>query len=294
MALNAASPARRAFAEVVRRADAQVNLAQAALLVAQEEYPGLDPATHLARLDAIAGHVATYLVAHGTPRGRADAHTVIAALNAVLFGDLGFHGNRFFYYDPRNSFLNEVLDRRTGIPITLALVYMEVAARLELPLAGIGTPGHFIVQYAGSGAGHGPHADELFIDPYEEGVLLTRAECAEHFRRIYGPDFRFSPEYLAPLTRHQILARLLGNLKTIYLKQNDVERALMVVDRLVLVQPDALWERKDRGLLHFQLGAFQPALEDLQAYLQGDPDAEDATQIAYTVQQCQYLLQSRN
>ena len=293
--MSASSPVRRAFADLVRKADPDLDLARAALLIAQAEYPHLDLDAYLGRLDALAAGVATRLAQAGTPWGSADPPTVIAALNAVLFADLGFHGNSSDYYDPRNSFLNEVLDRRTGIPITISLVYMEVAARLGLRLFGIGMPGRFIVQYPGQdGGGPHPHSGELFIDPYAGGALLTRADCVDHFRNLYGPDFTFAPEHLTPLTRHQILARLLGNLKAIYLRAHDYARAVIIVDRLVLVQPAAIWELKDRGILYYRLGGFVAALRDLQRYLKHDPDAEDAALIAYYVQQCQYLLQSRN
>ena len=296
MAMSAPSPVRRAFADQARRSDAQIDLARAALLIAQEEYPGLDVEAYLARLDAIAARVRTRLdlVAEDAPRP-APA-TIIATLNAILFEEMGFHGATHDFYDPRNSFLNEALDRRTGLPITLSLIYMEVAARLGLSLAGVGLPGHFIVKYEGPSGG--PRAQqrgaELFIDPYHGGALLTRAECGGWFRRLYGEDFTFSGEYLAPLTRRQILARMLRNLKGAYLRQRDYVRAVAVVDRLLLLHPDALWELKDRGLLYYRLGAFTPALADLRAYLRKEPEAEDKGLIEYHIELCQRTLMITN
>lgn len=294
MAISVPSPQRRAFANLVRRADSQVDLAHAALLIAQEEYPSLDIPHYLARLDDLAAAVRVHLAAMGAA-DEAPPPAIIAALNQVVFAESGFHGNREDYYDPRNSFLNEVLDRRIGIPITISLVYMEVAARVGLPLHGIGMPGHFIVAYTGPGPASGrPRSGEVFIDPYNAGALLTRAACAAHFRRLYGPDFTFSSEYLTPLTRHQILARMLRNLKAIYLRRRDYGRAATVVDRLLLVQPAAFWELKDRGLLHYRLGAFRAAGDDLRAYLERDPDAEDAPTIQYYVNLCRQLLSMLN
>ncbi len=292
MAISAPSPQRRAFADLVRRADPRIDLARAALLIAQEEYPDLAIAAYLARLDTLAAQVLARLP-RPAPAGRgADAAPeVIAALNAVLFDEEGFRGNQDDYYDPRNSYLNDVLDRRTGIPITISLVYMEVAARVGLPLNGIGMPGHFIVHYPGAGAGQSvyPQPGELFIDPYDGGRLRTRADCAARFRQLYGADFTFSEEYLTPFTRHQILARLLGNLKAIYLQRRDFRRAVSVVERLLLVQPAALWELKDRGLLYYRLGDFGAARRDLQGFLDQDPDAEDAPIIRYHIDLCDRL-----
>jgi regulator of sirC expression with transglutaminase-like and TPR domain len=306
MARSVPSPARRAFADLVRQADSRINLARAALLIAQEEYPSLDIDHYLARLDELARQVQQRLaLAGGRPGGPLPAEAgpaptaIIAALNTVLFDEWGFHGNQAEYYDPRNSFLNDVIERRTGIPITISLVYMEVAARVGLPLLGVGLPGHFIVQYPGPAA-HGeygrgrPHAGELFIDPYNRGTLLTRAECAARFRQLYGADFTFSEEYLTPLTRHQLLARMLNNLKAIYMQRRDYARAVVVVERLLLVQPDALWELKDRGMLYYRLGAFAPAVADLRRFLKQDPDAEDAPLLQYYVRLCQKLLLMMN
>ncbi len=295
MAISAPPPQRRAFADLVRRADPEIDLARAALLIAQEEYPALVLATYLARLDTLAAQVQARLAASGAAGpAAATPLAMIGALNAVLFEDEGFRGNTAEYYDPRNSYLNEVLDRRTGIPITISLVYMEVAARVGLPLDGIGLPGHFIVQYPGAGRGAAgltghPQPDEIFIDPYEGGRLLTRADCAARFRRLYGPDFTFAEEYLTPLTRHQILARLLGNLKAIYLQRRDFPRAVSVVERVLLVQPAALWELKDRGLLYYRLGDFRAARRDLKRFLERDPDAEDAPMIRYHIDLCDRL-----
>jgi regulator of sirC expression with transglutaminase-like and TPR domain len=307
MAISAPSPQRRAFADLVRRADREIDLARAALLIAQEEYPTLDAAAVLAHLDRLAARVRARLGRPGDgpigppPLGSIaqDAPAVIDALNAVLFGEEGFRGNHAEYYDPRNSFLNEVLARRTGIPITISLVYMEVAARVGLPLQGIGMPGHFIVRYAGPWSdparpNYRPQPGELFIDPYFGGALRTRADCAARFRQIYGPDFTFSEEYLTPLSRHQILARMLSNLKAIYLKRHDYRRAASVVERLLLVQPEAVWEFKDRGILYYRLGAFQPARADLQHFLAEDPDAEDAPIIRYYIDLCSRLLTLTN
>src|SRR5579859_1085836 len=275
MAMRAPSPLRRAFADLVRKVDPQIDLARAALLIAQEEYPALHPDHYLVRLDAIAAQVEGRLTQDGVRDPQAAPGAAIAALNTVLFDDLGFQRTEADYQDPRNSFLNEVLDRRIGLPITISLVYMAVAARVGLPLSGVGLPGHFIVRSPGA-ADRGPRPAlqlpeaEFFIDPYHRGILLTPAECAAYFQRFYGPDFIFSAEYLTPLTHRQILARILGNLKRIYLRRRDYARAVAVVDRLLLIPPRALRGPKGPRPLHYRLGAFRPAITDLRRYLKQD------------------------
>jgi regulator of sirC expression with transglutaminase-like and TPR domain len=286
------APGQRAFARLVRRKDEDIDLLRAALLIARDVYPDLDAGTCLAHLDALAARVRARLAERGvTPGDDPDAAlSTILAINLVLFSEEGFHGNTAEYYDPRNSYLNEVLARRTGIPITLALVYIEVARRVGLRLHGVGMPGHFLVGYIPPGG----RGERLYIDPFSDGTLRTTSECVTLFRRMYGSMQAFSPQALAPVTARQFLARLLSNLKSIYLEQSDWLQALRVVDYLLLVQPHAVEDLRLRGLLYYRLGAFMPALSDLKHYLSAAPDAPDAAEVRYQVALLRHLLLATN
>ncbi|MBI3304120.1 MAG: tetratricopeptide repeat protein [Deltaproteobacteria bacterium] len=258
--------ARERFAQLVSSPDEEFDLAEAALLIAQEEHPEIDVAAYLHRLDGLAAAVRARLPESPTP---AD---IIQHLNIQLFREEGLTGNASTYYDPRNSFLNDVLDRKTGIPITLSVIYLEVGRRLGLPLVGVGFPGHFLVKYTG------PSGD-LVLDPFSGGATLTHEQLAEKLRTMYGDGTPFLaqiPRLLAPTSKKEILVRMLRNLKGIYLQQNDFARALKAIDRIVLVDPDLAMEVRDRGAVHQRLGHLQAALQDFRRYLQMAPAAEDA------------------
>ncbi len=258
--------ARERFAQLVSGPEEELDLAEAALLIAQEEHPELDVAAYLRRLDGLAAAVRARLPEAPEPTD------IIHSLNIQLFGEEGLAGNESEYYDPRNSFLNEVLDRKRGIPITLSVIYLEVGRRLGLPLAGVGFPGHFLVKYSGADG-------ELVLDPFAGGVTLSREELAQKLRRMYGdanPFLAQIPQLLAPASKKEILLRMLHNLKGIYLQQNDFTRALAAIDRILLVTPDLAMEVRDRGAVHQRLGHLQAALQDFRRYLQMVPNAEDA------------------
>ncbi|HEY7492552.1 MAG TPA: tetratricopeptide repeat protein [Candidatus Tectomicrobia bacterium] len=256
----------RQFAALVRQTQGDFRLAAGALLIAQEEYPDLDIAAYLHRLDTMATAVKHQLGLELDPR------RIVATLNAYLFDTQGFYGNQEDYYDPRNSFLNDVLDRKTGIPITLSVLYLELGRQVGLPIVGVGLPGHFIVQYAAQ-------PGQFWIDPFHRGQILTRADCMARLQDIYGQTLAWHDNHLQPVSDHDILRRILHNLKAIYLRQSDYGRALSVVERLLLLTPEMPTEVRDRGLLRSQLGHLQAALEDLQYYLQLAPDAPDAVVI---------------
>ena len=255
--------ARRRFAAIVRQSPGDFRLAEGALLIAQEEYPALDVAHYLQRLDAMAEAVRSSLGLE------LDPQHIVASMNAYLFDEVGLRGNQEHYYDPRNSFLNDVLDRKTGIPITLAVIYLDLGRQVGLPIVGVGLPGHFIVQYVAQTA-------PFWIDPFHRGEILTHADCVTRIRQIYGQETTWDEAYLQPVSDHAILQRLLYNLKAIYLQHRDFHRALGVVERLVLLSPQVAAEVRDRGLLCYQLGHLEAALDDLQHYLQLAPDAPDA------------------
>lgn len=267
------SDARRRFAAIAARPDAEIDLAEAALIIAQEEYPDLDVAAYQRVLERLGDGARCRVGAAAiSARGGLGPREVIGALNRYLFDECGFRGNREAYYDPRNSFLNEVLERRTGIPITLSLVYMEVGRRVGLPLVGIGFPGHFLVGCDAPG-------ERLLIDPFDRGRLLSEADCAAILARLHGRPVPLARHYLAPIGSRPFLVRMLANLKAIYLQREDYARALAAVDRILLLTPDAADERRDRGLLHVKLQAFSLAAADLEAYLAARPAAPDREQM---------------
>lgn len=248
------------------------DLAVAALMIARVEYPKLDAGPYLDQLDAI-GREAKLRVAAATlvstaapPRVDPDRYAGVMALNDYLFAELRFVGNNVQYEDPRNSFLNEVLDRRTGIPITLALIYMEVARRAGLHVEGINFPGHFLLRCP---ARRGlEYTEDLIIDAFHGGALLSEEACRELLRRHAGEDAVFESHLLVHATKPQILARMLLNLKRVYVRMHSFPQARDVTELLLAADPSAINELRDRGLLAYHLKDFSAALRDLQRYLQ--------------------------
>jgi regulator of sirC expression with transglutaminase-like and TPR domain len=256
--------ARVRFAALIERDP--IPLDEAALAIAQEEYPHLDPPAYLSRLDALAERVARKSPVPGR------SATALHALRTVLFEEEGLKGNEADYGDPRNSFLNDVLDRRIGIPISLSVVYMEVARRVALPLEGVGFPGHFLTKYVS------PGGREIFLDAFNGGEMLSADECAARYRaRTSGRDL--DRKHLAAVTPRQILARMLANLKRIYLERSDDVRAWSVLDRMLLLAPGQLDALRDRGLVSARLGASVPAERDLEAYLAQAPAGSDVAEV---------------
>jgi regulator of sirC expression with transglutaminase-like and TPR domain len=258
--------ARTRFQTLISRPE--IPLAEAALAIAAEEYPHVDPVRYVARLNTLATRVRI----HAPEPLRAAS--VLMAVRTVLFDEEKFRGNDEDYYDPRNSFLNEVIDRKLGIPITLSLLFMEVSRRAGLPLQGVAFPGHFLVKYAPEGEG----APEVFIDAYNGGEVLSGDECLARFKAAsHGRPVE--PHHLEAVGQKQILARMLHNLKRIYLERSDDLRLWWVVDRLLLLDPDQPEELRDRGLISARLGAATAAVRDLGAYLEIAGDAPDVDQV---------------
>lgn len=270
------SMARQQFFSEIRQPEDEINLARAALYLAQEEYADLDPDEYLNAMDTMAAEVEERL-----PRERYPLK-VVQTINAYLYDDLGFAGNYQDYYSPQNSYLNRVIDRRLGIPITLSLVYLEIARRVDFPMSGVGMPGHFLIR---------PDVNEmhLFVDPFNRGEVMFEQDCQERLNQIYGGNLELQPQFLQPIGAHNFLARMLNNLKMIYISQNDVERALAAIDRILLIFPDAVTELRDRGLAHYQLEQWAEAQRDLDAYLQAAPNATDADLIINLLAQLQSM-----
>jgi regulator of sirC expression with transglutaminase-like and TPR domain len=248
------------------------DLAVAALMIARVEYPNLDASPYLDQLDAI-GREARRRVAESSAntmdapaRVDPEAYCRVMALNDYLFGELRFVGNDVQYEDPRNSFLNEVLDRRTGIPITLALIYMEVARRAGVQVEGINFPGHFLVRCP---ARRGlQYSEDLIIDAHHGGALLSEAACRNMLQRHGDEIDAADARVFARAAKPQIMIRMLLNLKHVYVKMHSFPQARDVMELLLAVDPSAINELRDRGLLAYHLKDFSGALRDLQAYLQ--------------------------
>lgn len=247
------------------------DLAIAALQIARVEYPRLEAGLYLDRLDALGreafARVSAAAIVPGDAPARVDPdrYARVTALNDYLFGELRFAGNDTQYDDPRNSFLNDVLDRRTGIPITLALVYIEVARRAGVRVEGVNFPGHFLLRCPGRPGL--TYSEDLIIDAFHGGALLSEDACRDLLRRHAGEDAVFEPQVLTHATKPQILTRMLLNLKRVYVQMRSFPQARDIVELLLAVDPSAITELRDRGLLAYHLKDFPGALRDLQAYL---------------------------
>ena len=239
------------------------SLAQAAFVIARIEYPQLDPAPYLERLDAMGDAARRRIEQHVADTGDGSPLGRVQALNAYLFEEQGFVGNREKYEDPRNSCLNEVMERRTGIPITLSLLYMEVAARAGVRVDGINFPGHFLVRCPEMESG----PNGIIIDPFHGGALLSEHDCRLLLQRHVGTEVAFDQSLLEPATRPQIIVRMLLNLKRIYVHMRSFPQAREITEMLLALNPSALSELRDRGLLAYHLNDLATALRDLQTYL---------------------------
>jgi len=250
-----------AWTAEVDRPDRDISLAGAALALSRIEHPELDAGRYLERLDELAEATARV-------RGAASPVERLHGLREYLFEEQGFKGNRSDYFDPRNSFLSDVLDRRVGIPISLSLVLIEVGRRLDLPMEGIGLPGHFIT---------GVRLDDapILLDPFHGGAILTPEACRELVSKALGKRVRLTEASFAPVGNRQFLARMLANLKGIYWRAEQWEKAVQVSDRLIVLDPKAGTERRDRGVALAKAGQYQQGLADWERYLTEFPDAPD-------------------
>lgn len=248
--------------EELSRSEAKLDLGRASLLIAAEEYPQLSVDLYLARLDQVAEEVKDRLANETAPL------VVLNDLLKTLFERRKYAGNRKAYYDPRNSFLNDVLDRGVGIPLTLGIVLLEIGWRLDLPLEGVNFPGHFLVRYAGIEV-------DLLIDPFDSGRVRFEDEAQQFLDQAYGGAVAMRDDFLRPASKRDMLTRLLTNLKGIYTKIGDDRRALGVVERLLMISPTSPTESRARGILLARLGRHEDAARQLEAYLRVSPSADD-------------------
>jgi regulator of sirC expression with transglutaminase-like and TPR domain len=252
---------------MVQLEDSDIDLLAAALLIAKEEYPHLQVAAAVKEVDALAGRLRPHV------DGMTSFHNAVYAINRVLFDELGFRGNSRSYYDPDNCMMNRVLERRLGIPLTLSILYLEIGRRLGLAVQGVAFPGHFLVRLD----------DEVWgtnvLDPFHQGRLLIRSDLETMLRRVHGAQVQWHDRYLRPANNRAILTRLLYNLKNMYSRRGDLERTLMAVERVVILNPGVASELRDRGLLYGMTGHPEAAIADLEDYLELEPRARDAAQI---------------
>ena len=263
-------------------ADERIDLLRAALTIARTEYPDLDFEGYGARIEELARRVKRLVPDLGDPSES------IAALNRVLFEEEGFRGNREDYYDPRNSFLSDVLDRKLGIPITLAVVYMEVARRVGFPLVGVGMPGHFLLKH------YDVDGREILIDPFNRGSILTANDCQQRLDELYDGQMRLQPQFLMAVSRRQVLVRMLNNLKSIYLSGRNFRKALPIVDLILAIYPRSPEDVKQRAMLRWSLGQNRGALADLEDYLKMLPEASDADEIRHTAAALRRMMATMN
>lgn len=252
--------------DALRDENSRVTLDIAALELASIEFPRLDFGAAAFRLDNLAEQIQSQL----TPD--AAGLEFIKACNELLFDVMQFRGNEDDYYDPRNSCLNSVLMRRLGIPISLSVVYIEIARRLGRPVYGVGLPGHFIVAYEEVEA-------RYWIDPFHGGRILSFADCAALAKQTSGVDLRSNPAVLAPVSKRQILVRMLSNLKAIYLRGEAFDKARQVLDLLIDAMPEYAEEYRHRGLVHLRQLNHRAAKADLETYLRLEPDSPEREQV---------------
>jgi regulator of sirC expression with transglutaminase-like and TPR domain len=241
-------------------------LAPAALAIARVEYPSLDPVPYVAALDRMGQEAAA--------RMHQVSGDALQAFNEYLYDEQGFAGNRERYDDPRNSFINEVLDRRIGIPISLAVVYLEVARRAGLHVDGINFPGHFLLR-ARDPVMRDAASEVVIIDPFHGGALLSEYDCRQLLRQHVGDEAAFDTALLAPATRHEIVVRMLVNLKRLYVRMRSFPQARVISSLLLGIDPAAVSELRDRGLLAYHLEDFPAALRDLEEYLRLAPKSSE-------------------
>lgn len=279
--MSEAERARTQFERMVARPDDAIELARAALLVAAESDTDVDVEGQLRQLAAWGGELRERLQPGWNNLQK------LARLRAFLYEHLGFRGDARDYHSPDNSLLHQVLRRRRGVPLTLAIVMMELGWRVGMPLEGVGFPGHFLVRLAGE-------PRDLLLDPVSQGMTVHEDDCRRMLAETTGGRVEFAPRLIASVGRRAMIERLLRNLKGAYLRQGDDERALAAVDRLLLLDPDDDGELRDRGLLLFRLARWSPALACLTGYLERASDAPDRTAIQDHVATLRSLIASLN
>ncbi len=262
--------------DLLGRRPSRIELDAAALEIARVEYPDLDAIAEIARLDYYAFEIA------GRARDLSDGASFVEAANEYLFGELGFRGNETDYYNPDNCCLNRVIETKLGIPITLSIIYIEIARRLAKPVSGVGLPGHFLVRYDDPGY-------SAIIDPFHGGAIVDVAQCC-HLAQVESLD----EGMLDAVDRRHIAMRLINNLRGIYFTRRDGAKALQVLDLLLEATPDSAEEHKQRAVALLQQHRMAEALAAFKRYLELSPDAPDRDRIEEQMSSIAFWLASRN
>ena len=247
----------------------QINLAKGALLIAKDTYANLDIEAYLQRLNQMAEELQSQI------GEKADTGEQINQLNHYLFEAQGFAGSsQENYYDARNSYLNEVLERKIGIPITLSVVYLEIGKRIGLPLVGVGFPGHFIVK----------HRDlEIVIDPFEKGQILSDEDLSERLAQIFREPVPMHPRFLQAVTNKEILARMLRNLRQVHFREGAYEKAVKTAEQITWLAPQSAQDYRDLGYLYYQVNAYGKSLAAFNTYLHLSDDPPDHEEISRNI-----------
>jgi regulator of sirC expression with transglutaminase-like and TPR domain len=273
--------ARQSFQEIAALDEDALPLDRASLIMALEEYPDLDILGYLRRLDTLAARAEVLI---GIDRAPIN---VIESINEVLFVQEGLRGNSDDYFDPRNSYLNAVLDRRLGIPISLSVIYMEVARRINFPINGVGFPGHFLIK-------HVVRDRDIVIDAFNLGRILTPNDCQELLDKVYSGSVTMHAGLLQSMEKRSILTRMLYNLKGVYTQKELYLKALSAIDRILMINPQTYSEIRDRGLLYMQTSLFAKALADLESYLTNSIAPEDSSYIRNHIQMLRSVVCAPN
>jgi regulator of sirC expression with transglutaminase-like and TPR domain len=257
------------------------DLSRIALEIARDAYPDLDVGHYLARIDALAARVRDRCVSLARPR------QVLGQINWVLYVEEGFQGNADHYYDPKNSYLNEVIDRKLGIPISLSVLYRALAERLGLEMAGVNLPAHFLLRV-------GQGESTIFVDPFHAGALLDRQGCARRVAEVVGQPVALTDLQLAPCRLDLVVSRMLRNLKVIYAQERDFPSAVPVQRRLAALNPADPHEQRDLGMLLLHVDRPAEAIDPLQIYLDARPQADDAEPIRSLLRAARREVAQRN
>lgn len=268
------------FQRLLKR-EPRADLVRIALEIARDAYPDLDFDHYLGKIEALTARVRDRCPPGAKPRA------LLGQINWVLFVEEAFQGNTEDYYDPRNSYLNQVIDRKMGIPISLSVLYASIAAGVGLELAGVNLPAHFLLR-----AGRGEAT--IFVDPFHSGALLDHKGCERRIAQIVGRSVALSDLQLAPCGHDLVVTRMLRNLKAIYLERHDYQAALAVLERLAALNPGDPREQRDLGMLWLQLDHPAQAIAPLQAYLEARPQAPDASTIVPLLRAARHNMALRN
>ena len=269
--------ARRRFVELAQRPDQHIDLSEASLVIALEDYPGIDIGRYLNQLESWSDDV------RQRTAGSSDVERIIDEINHLLFELEGFVGNADDYYDPRNIYLNEVLDHHSGLPIALSILYIEISRRVGLPVSGVALPGRFLVKISGPWG-------EILVDPFDEGRVLSTSECQRLIDAVFGGGVRLREHHLRAASNRDVIAKLLAHLKSVHLTHHNLETALAAIDRLLVLDSRDTYELKDRAVIAMQLHRYDEAIEFLTRYLEAAPHAEDIRHVKSEISYLQAWL----